>query len=225
MTQADLFVPDDVPDAAADMLRKLWRDHPHQRDRGRIHRLATFEIMRANVWQVLPKEPAGLEGEIIYSAFYWSSREMANIVKTGKFPTPTLSFEEIAKHLVMVRKALIERESSVREEWSRRADQFQLPHFQDSLESIEDLHKIIDSFIEEERDVIRGFPKVRKKRSDKVEEIICSKMMAVRMIEFYGDPLHTVVIALVDAIFDKKGSTPIETQRSRFADFLKQFEH
>ena len=59
-------VPDWVPEAARRKINALhaapWVD-----DNGRalLHRLATYAAMKTEVWQKLPSEPKGAEGEII----------------------------------------------------------------------------------------------------------------------------------------------------------------
>ena len=236
MTQAGLSLPPWVPDSAKVMLAQLWREHPKRNDRDRLHRLATYEVMKSNVWRVLPKEPAGQEGRIVEAAFLWPREAIADLVRTGEFPPPAgpkltwqdkpqnLTTRAMVTHLAAVRDGLVKRAPGFAREWPRYAEEFELPDFLQIIYFINKVHNAFENLLAEEQDFIDGLPRITKKNARNIPELIFSPMMRVRMIEIYGDPLHVVVTALAEVVFDKTDGISLDTERSRWRAYLKQYD-
>jgi len=231
----ELSVPDWIPPAAATALQTLWRDHPDPEDRTRLLRLATYELMKVNVWRVLSQRVPGLEDEVIKAAFLLPRRDVALFRATGRYQRPlqppldwndkllNLSLDDVADHAAVLRDAMLEWLPMLHEEWARWQATSRLGDFQEtvlSLNRVADFYAAMDA---DRQDTLDGLPQIRRTRTADLPELIFSPMMALKLLELYGDPLLPVVTALAEVVFDLKQSLSVETVRSRWRRYLKQF--
>jgi len=221
-----------VPKAARERIEKLWTA-PWLTDAGRakLHRLATYPLMKTDVWGRLPKEPADQEGDIIE----WTVRAPRLFwLKHRKRPKKKA---QLIDHLIrkppittpdfVMWAACILRDSM----WSLRADTGELWHDHwkgdpniDPDKALEFIQHVIDfyaTYWEIQDQCLADLPSVINSNSPKSEQQFTTMLLDTKLHQLYGRRCEKVAAALANVAFDLGRTEEIDEGRVRKQRKLK----
>lgn len=222
-------VPAWVPEAARRRINELrvasWVD-----DKGRalLQRLATYPAMRTAVWERLPSEPEGVEGKIIDQAVH------ALIIfprLRRPYPKTPAGWREWGKHLekhaplpepahtsqlaLELREKIIQIKVDTDANWNRFWEGDKSITADQILAILEHLRLFYLRLDKEYRSFFAQFPEVRRWRGAKAAQKFLTEHLSNGMNETYGQPLDSIVAALVEVAFDLPQGLAAETVRGR----------
>jgi hypothetical protein len=196
-----------IPDTAKSELQRLANlpDADHRL----LERLASYEVMRDEVWQKLPAAARGAEYLII--------RRTYGVARTAEL---WLELEHIRKHTSLrtakkvanfaskLRDAMEETRGDARYFWpSLWSGDVQIT-FESALSVVEQLatfYRATDVAYKGIGEASDDLSKLRKRNVKNAREIIFARYLASCFQDDFGKPLDPVVAAISSVVFDKEG--------------------
>lgn len=229
MAPEELVIQKWVPANAADVLRSLWAKYVGEDDRKRLKRLGTEDLMRTDVWDKLPRSPGGLEGRFILLAF-WCAREdvLRYVIEPERLPYQPLDvpwsaeplrlgYGRIANLAATLRDAMFESGGTVAPLWPSTGSEDATSQFCRDLATLDKIHRRYFEMEQEWRMTTAILPRVRKRKSGTVREVVFGQLISVSLLKLYRrEPNADVVAALTQVVFDLPGGVDSETVRSRW---------
>ena len=195
--------------------------------RGLLVRLAKYPVMRTEVWEKLPAEPRGIEGDIIAWAFL-----AYTIFPSLRRPWPRTNakWREWAKHLEkhspltdpahlsQLSHQLWEEISELKDEtdrhWPSLWEGDRSINSDQVLSILNQLRAFYARMGEEYRILLDTLPKVNRWNAKSAQKFF-SEYLSARMKDTYARPLDSIVMALTEVAFDLPQSLSAETVRGR----------
>lgn len=229
LRMAPLLMPPWVPAVAAAQINKQLADHAATPAMcGLLNRLATYEVMKTDVWEKLPAECLPSAGWVINSVCLAYDTAMAI-----KPPLPKRKedwTDYIQKYPVQSSCGELASLAKVLEEGMKPWEPF-MAHFwaemwtgnpevtprkaMEFLLALDDLFKRLDVEARKLQALANLPPLPRKKGSLTVHETYFSQTMSGFFLERFGKPFDPVVTALTEVAFDQPGGSDTATIRGR----------
>jgi hypothetical protein len=218
-----------VPEAARVKLTELF-DADNTRDvvPGLLERLATYPVMKSEVWEKLPSELKESEGSIIEWAYlaralfpfftFPHARTRADqlewVRQIRRYP-PLSSPKNAAGLAWLLRNEILELKTLTDSWWSRLWPGESSLTPDRVLTILEQLQVFYDRMNREFAATFDGLPKVKHWRGARAAQIFFTEYLSARMTEACGKPLDSIVAALTEVAFDLPEGVAAETIRGR----------
>jgi hypothetical protein len=221
--------PSWVPELARARITDLYAA-PWLHDDGRalLSRLATYPVMKTEVWEKLPSEPKGAEGEII-------DRVVHAVTIFPRLPRPypkaAGKWREWAKHLqnhaplpdpayaaslvFSLLQKIAELKPDTDANWNRLWEGDKSINVDQIFAILDRLHLFYSRLGEEYRLQLAAFPNVKRWGGDKAAQKFVTEHISNYMNATYGHPYDSIVAALVVVACDLPGGLGAETVRGR----------
>jgi hypothetical protein len=203
-----LDFPKWVPEAAKRELQQLANDS--EADHRLLKRLASYDVMRSDVWQKLPAVARSAEHLIIRRTYavarlvqIWLQLE--DIRKNSWLPEAGKVASLAAKLLAAMKKA------SPGSDWHvlwQRVWPGDRMTFEDALlfiERLEAFYRDADELYEVIVEGSTNISQLRKKNARNASEIVFTRGLTSLFQHDFGRPLYTIVEGLASVVFEKKG--------------------
>jgi hypothetical protein len=223
-----LRIPDWVPGAARrriiDLRAQPWLD---DKGGGLLARLATYDVMKTDVWKKLPPEPQHVEGNIIdwaFKAFTIFPRLRRPIPKTmskmrewakqiEKYP-PLPEPRFVAFSALELRDRILPLKVDTDAYWSRFWEGNMSVTPDQVLTILDQLCLFYIRMDEENQARLASLPEVKRWNANAAQKFF-TDYLSRRMNETYGQPLDSIVAALAEVAFDLPKGVEAETVRGR----------
>jgi hypothetical protein len=221
-----LRIPDWVPDAARRQITDLWaQSWLDDAEREMLDRLATSGAMKTEVWEKLPSEPRGFEGNIIYRAFF--AFRMFRALRRP-FPKKKSAQVEWAKHLKHLKREpaaatwhavwlwedMLELKYETDLSWDRLWEGDKSITADQVLTILSQIRRFYERMHEEHHSFLASLPKVNRWNANAAQKFF-TEYLSARMRETYAQPLDSIVAALAEVAFDLRQGISAETVRGR----------
>jgi len=224
-------IPKWVPKAARDRITELQAE-PWLNGAGRklLDRLASYPTMKTEVWEKLPPEPEGAQGQIIGFAFTAVTMFAELIPRPGKkakraiwqkwskilHENPPGSTPEYASLLaVSLLQALCELKAPSSAYWGQFWQGDPSVTVDNAIDLIEELALFYDRMAKEHKRHADLLPKIKRPFSDSAPQVFFTQLMSSRLEALYKRPLDSVVTALAEVAFNLPEGIEEETVRAR----------
>lgn len=209
-----------VPPAARQAIEELRALTVDCTTRTALDRLTTHLVMKTEVWEKLPPDPKGVEGDVIRYAIFALVRcpRLRPRPKTGKKAAwdhwaehlykhpPGLSFENYAYFAAQLRDAIGSIPIGL---WARHSATNPVQ----AISVLDAVARCFLSIAREEQELLAGLPQPAR-WDDWTPERLFSEFMSRKLEEIYGQPCDPVVAALTAVAFDRQ-NVSAETVRWR----------
>ena len=188
-----------------------------------LDRLATYAVMRTEVWGKLPEETKGAEGIIIGWVFF------AARLAAAHRPPPPRKKKDLLQYIQKYPSVLDAENAAIRASWLLDAMKAtnedaraswpgneQLT-FDEALAFVERLGSFYRRLDDETKALIAliSIPKIRKKNANNAREVLFTRLLSDRFRGNFGHNLDPVVSALSALVFDQEAGVGSPTIRSR----------
>jgi hypothetical protein len=216
-----------VPESARRRINALHETLPASTGlHGLLERLATYELMKTDVWARLPSEPKEIQGDIVEWVVF-----AVLMFPRGPAPKKRAEWPEWQKHyqkypplpslegISGLAVALLESMRRLKTEtdlcWDRlwEGDKSITPA--EVLAILDQLRIFYLRMDAEHGALLANLPKVKRRKGDKAKQKFFTEYLSGRMKQTYGRPLDTVVAALAEVAFDLPQGVATETVRGR----------
>jgi hypothetical protein len=193
-----------------------------------LERLATYEVMKTDVWERLPSEPKEIQGDIVGWVVFAVSMfpklrrpppkkkaEWSELLKHYQKYPPLPSAEGISGLADALSDSIRKVKTETDVCWDRlwEGDKSILP---DNVLAILDQLRIFYLRMDaENRAFLAALPKVKRWKGDKAKQKFFTEYLSECMKQTYGQPLDTIVAALAEVAFDLPQGISAETVRGR----------
>jgi hypothetical protein len=227
--KSPISFPAGVPERARQRINAL-REAPPASDGidDLLERLATYEVMRTDVWERLPSEPKEIQGDIVswvvFAVLMFPRLTRPHPKKRSEFPEwlkhyqkyPPLPSGESISGLAL---ALLESMHKVKTEtdlcWDRLWEGDKSIKSDEVLAILDQLRLFYSRMDAESRAFLATLPKVKRWKGDKAKQKFFTEYLSECMRQTYGQPLDTIVAALAEVAFDLPQGIAAETVRGR----------
>jgi len=193
-----------------------------------LERLATYEVMRTDVWERLPSEPKEIQGDIVswvvFAVLMFPRLRRPHPKKSSEwhewlkhyYQYPPLPSGEDMSAFALV---LLENMRKIKTEtdlcWDRLWEGDKSIKSDEVLTILDQLRLFYLRMGAESRAFFATLPKVKRWKGDKAKQKFFTEYLSECMRQTYGQPLDTIVAALAEVAFDLPQGIAAETVRGR----------
>jgi hypothetical protein len=228
-TRAKIQFPAWVPQAAEHRISELWATPLglHDRVRAFLERLATYPVMKTDVWEKLPHEPAGVEPNLVDWSFF-AFTIFPNLRRP--YPKTAPKLREWAKHIenypplpepahvsglaLMLWEEISKLKTETDFNWTRLWQGDRSITTEHVLSILDQLRLFYLRMDDEYRALLTSLPKI-KRWNDNAAQKFFAEYLSRKFKETYGQPFDSIVAALTEVAFDLVGTVDAETIRGR----------
>jgi hypothetical protein len=193
-----------------------------------LERLATDEVMKTEVWERLPSEPKGIQGNIVDWVFFavlifprlprpypktkagW--RELAELYQKNS-PLPSAESLSDLASLLLDEMRKIKTETDLC--WGRLWEGDKATSSDHVVAVLEHLRIFYLRMDEDNRAFLATLPEVKRWKREKPKQKFFTDYLSRRMKQTYGKPFDTIVAALTEVAFDLPQGVETDTVRKR----------